>query len=91
MELVIRFSPGGGVRMICNDFIEIPNAKKRRASEVEPIQSGPFEGQWLVDMSPLGLEHQYCLWPPFRKRKAALKAEVKHLEEVWLKNKPTSS
>jgi hypothetical protein len=81
----LRFFKGGGVRAVHNDDYQVPTgAVPRRASHVEPIQSGPHAGMWFVDMSPLGEEYEYSLWPPYPKRREALEAEVKHLEEFWV-------
>jgi hypothetical protein len=70
--------------MIHHDDYCPPGAVPRRASTVEPIQSGPQAGKWVVDMSPLGPEFEYCLARPFDTRREALAAEVAHLEEVWI-------
>jgi hypothetical protein len=61
----------------------------RRASRVEPIPSGPLAGKWSVDMSPLGEEFAYSLWPPYDTRREALTAEAEHLEEVWIRGTGT--
>lgn len=81
---VIRFGKGGRVRAIHHDDYVLPGGRTRRASHVEPIPSGPNAGLWYVDMSPLGPQYQYCLWPPFETRREALDAETSHLEEVWI-------
>jgi len=80
---VIRFTKGGGVRAIYHDSYKF-GAVPRRASRVEPIQSGSQAGRWFVDMSPLGARFQYCLLQTHEARQEALAAEVKHIEEVWI-------
>jgi len=57
-------------------------APTRRASHVEPIESGIHIGKWYVDMSPLGEGYQYCLMIPFVTRGEALEAEVDHLQDT---------
>ena len=86
--MIMRISPGGEIRAIYDDtypFTEIHGGEPPvRASHVEPIQTGPNAGKWFVDMSPLGEEYQYCLWPPFEKRAEALAAEHDHIVKHWL-------
>ncbi len=85
-EIVIRFGPGGSVRMIHSDDFAVDGCEPaKRASHVEPIQAGPLAGQWYTDMSPLGEGFQYCLWPPLPTRREALKAEVAHVVENWVR------
>ncbi len=91
MELIMQFGPGGEIRAIHNDdtapFLKaIGCGPPVRASHVEPIQAGPCAGLWHVDMSPLGEQYAYCLWPPFDRRDNALMAEHQHIEEVWIRN-----
>jgi hypothetical protein len=86
MGTVMHIRPGR-LRMIHHDDYTPSGAVPRRASRVEPIQDGPDRGKWMVDMSPLGPEFQYCLWPPYDTRRAALAAETTHLEEVWIRGK----
>ncbi len=83
----LRFGKGGLVRAVHNDDFQVPNTVPRRASHVEPVPAGPLAGMWFVDMSPLGDEYQYSLWPPYLTRREALAAEVKHLEEVWIRGR----
>lgn len=54
----------------------------RRASHVEPV---PGTWLWHVDFSPLGEEHQFCLWPARDSREQALEDERRWLEANWLK------
>ena len=76
----------GSVRAIHHDdYADILGGITQRASHVEPITNGPCVGLWFVDMSPLGDEFGYCLWPPFERRDIALQAEHDHIEEHWLK------
>ncbi len=84
MKTVMRIRPGR-LQMIHHDDYAPKGAVPRRASLVEPIQSGPDQGKWSVDMSPLGEEFAYSLWPPFDTRREALAAEVAHLTEVWIR------
>jgi hypothetical protein len=84
---IMRFGKGGRIRAIYNDSLKLPGAVPRRASHVEPIQSGPNAGKWFVDLSLLGPDFQYCLWPPFENRGDALAAEVDHIEKVWIRGK----
>ena len=89
MKTVMRIRPGR-LRMIHHDDYRVAGAVPRRASYVEPVQEGPDAGKWSVDMSPLGPEFQYSLWPPYKTRREALAAETEHLEEVWLRANTTS-
>jgi hypothetical protein len=90
MSVIMRISKGGAIRAIHTDSYDFAGLHgcqpAVRASAVESIQSGPFAGWWHVDMSPLGPEYQYCLWPPHPPiaRAAALAAERDHLEQAWL-------
>lgn len=84
MKTVMRVSPTS-LRMIHHDDYPVAGAVPRRASHVEPIQSGRDAGKWSVDMSPLGPEFEYSLWPPYATRREALAAETTHLEEVWIR------
>jgi len=88
-ELKIVFDLDGA-RAIHHDehndlFKELGFQPPRRASHVEPISSGPSAWNWYVDLSPLGEEWQFCLWPPKPSREAAMKAEVVYLEANWMK------
>lgn len=85
-DIVINVRPGGGMAAIYDDdfpFEELGFSAAIRAGVVEPIQSGPCAGLWFVDMSPLGSEYRFCLWPPSRKRSEALAAE-RSVVERWL-------
>jgi hypothetical protein len=89
-KLVMRIGKGGSIRAVHADGYDFQRVHgcgpARRASHVEPIQSGPYAGWWHVDMSPLGPEFNYCLWPPHppTERAAALAAEVEHLLQNWI-------
>lgn len=87
-DIVINFGLGGSVRAVHDDdypFMDTHGCTPpRRASHVEPIQSGPNAGWWYVDMSPLGETFGYCLWPPLQTRKEALAVEVDHVQRRWV-------
>ena len=57
-----------------------------RASHVEPIPEGVRAGQWYVDMSPLGPDHHYWLWPLHRTRADALRHEHEHLSTYYIRS-----
>jgi hypothetical protein len=87
LELVFGIQPTGEVRAIYDDAVPelgLLDAVPRRASHIEPIQSGPNAGKWFADMSPLGEDFQYCLWPPFVNQTAAKAGERKHIIDNWL-------
>lgn len=91
--IIINFGLGGTVRAVHDDdypFMEVHGcAPPRRASHVEPIQTGPFSGWWYIDMSPLGDDFTYCLYPPLKTRREALAAEVTHVRERWVNGQKT--
>lgn len=89
-KTLIRIGPDGSVKAMPGDakgeklLQDIGCPAPTRASHVEPIpDSNPW--QWSVDMSPLGPNYQFCLWPPFPSREAALEAEHNWIAEYWLK------
>lgn len=88
-EIVLNISVTGAVRAVYSDdypFLDVHgcNAPKR-ASHVEAIQTGPNRGLWFADMTPLGEEYQYCLWPPCSHRVDALAAE-RAVVERWCRS-----
>ncbi len=77
MQLLIE--RGGTVRCVYSEKIDVSSlgtATIRRASHVEPDQSG----QWLADLSPLAGP----VLGPFPLRSQALAAEQAWLEANWL-------
>jgi len=89
-RVIMRISPDGTLRAIHTDNYDFMGlhgcGPAQRASQIEPIQSGPNAGWWYADMSPLGEEYQFCLWPPFppTQRAAALQAEYDWLVKNWI-------
>lgn len=89
-EIVISFDPDEGMKAIPDGYDNLEILKDlgmqplQRASHVEQIREGPEAWRWQVDMSPLGPEYQYCLWPSFATREEALDAEHKHIVAVWI-------
>jgi len=87
---VMRITMGGGIRAIVGDGLSSKQLAGHgcdaptRASRIEPIDAGPQAGLWMVDMSPMGDDWRYCLWPPQETRAAALKTEHQHLDEEWI-------
>ena len=88
-QTVLRIMPGE-VRVICGDtlpsaaLMNIGCEAPTRASNIEPIPAGPCKGYWMADMSPMGDDWQYCLWPPMPTRKEALQQEHDHLNQKWI-------
>lgn len=76
-NIVIQVCPEGDLIMIYQDpvkiFLDLGSAVIRRASHVEPSDSG----QWTADLSPVGGP----ILGPYDTRTAALVAEVD-----WLQN-----
>lgn len=90
-EQLIAFLPGGGMRKLFEtrdrlDFKAVP----RRASRVEVIEQpeSPHCGQFFIDMSPLGDEHQYCLLATFDDYQQAVAAEQEWLRRYWIRREP---
>jgi hypothetical protein len=88
-ELIIGFSPKHRPRAIHNDehaglLQSLGFSPPVRASHVEPIRFGSNAWKWMVDMSPLGEEYAFCLWPPFESRQAALDAEHDFILNNWV-------
>lgn len=76
MDIVLNFTPGGKVKAIYTEAIDLNllgKSKIKRASHVEPTK----DGEWTADMSPSGGP----VLGPFGKRSEALRAEI-----AWLKN-----
>lgn len=72
--VVISVFPGGNARSIYSDAVPygaLGLATIRRASHVEPTA----DGYWTADLSPVGGP----VLGPYRKRAAALKAEIRWL------------
>ena len=80
MEMII-FQKGEVRCLYCEtiDLAELGSLQITRASHVEPDQ----QGQWWVDMSPVGGPKL----GPFDKRSEALEAERKWVESVHLNSK----
>lgn len=92
-KTIMRISDGGEIRAIVGSGLKPGTLEvvgccsaAKRASHVEPIQSGPYKNYWMVDMSPMGEGWQYCLWPPLPTRAEALKVEHQHLEQKWIRS-----
>jgi hypothetical protein len=88
-KTVIRISADGVIRAMPGDadgeklLQDIGCPAPTRASHIEPVpRSDPW--LWYVDMSPLGRDYQFCLWPPYPSREAALAAEHAWIKQHWL-------
>ena len=91
MSLTIRFRADGSARTIYSDqhadFLRgIGFMPPTRASHIEPIESGPDAWQWYVDLTPLGEDYAFCLWPPSPSREAALQAERDYIQKNWVES-----
>ena len=78
MQLIIE--PGGAARCLYSEAFDLRALGRlaiHRASHVEPDE----HGRWLADLSPV----EGPVLGPFLSRSQALEAEVRWLEERWLK------
>lgn len=85
--IVVSVAADGTVRAVYDERLDVRrpgDPPPRRASNVEPIPSGPLAGWWHADMSPLGEAFGYCLWPPRETRSEALGDEREHIERYWI-------
>lgn len=91
MGTTIRFRESGEDRMIVGDDMPAEVVKRmgfgppQRASHIEPINKGLYQGYFFADMSPSGYHWQFCLWPPKATRRQALTQERDALERRWIK------
>ena len=84
----IRINPDGSREAIYSDHTShIVGGEIRRASNVEPITTGPFAGQWFIDFSPLGEPYRFCMLKTFPKRQEALAEEVRQLTAFYFLRK----
>lgn len=86
-KTAIRIFPDGRIVGIAGAYDYTRHTQKpvipRRASRVEPVESGPYAGYWYADMSPLSDRHQYCLYPPRKTRQQTLDDEYMEVRR-WL-------
>ena len=88
-ETLIRLGPDGSIRALPGDahgeqiLQDLGCPAPRRASNVEPIP-GSVPWKWSVDMSPLGSDYLFCLWPALDSREQALTAEHAWIAQHWL-------
>ena len=82
---VIRFGPGGGVRkLFATTDRSVFGAIPRRASRVEVVECGPHQGNFHIELSPLGSQYQFCLVQTFADYAEAVQAEQDWLERNWI-------
>jgi hypothetical protein len=78
MQLIIE--PGGAARCLYSEELDLRALGRlaiHRASRVEPDE----QGRWVADLSPV----EGPRLGPFPTRSQAFEAEVRWLEERWLK------
>jgi hypothetical protein len=88
-KTIFRIGEHGSVKAIVGNSMRPGVAgtpPPRRASHIEPIESGPYAGYWMADMSPMGPGWLYCLWPPLPTRAEALTSEHDHLVQRWIRS-----
>jgi|GEM_PF-5775894 len=63
---------------------EAYNAKPRRATNILIVPSGPNEGQFMIDCSPLGPGYLFCLLKFFDDYDEAVAYERQWVERNWV-------
>jgi hypothetical protein len=90
-KIKIYISKAGIVKQFWDDDFTIPaDLYPYRASVIPTITEGCHTGYFFVDMSPLGdmlenPEFKVCLFPPHKKYKEAVAAEIAFIEKEYFK------